>query len=117
VHQRKIFAARLPRIRFGKEDHALGERVKCPKCGGAMEYGTTSGDFRILKSGDLVGDRASAFYCLKCGYVELYKEASTKEPQRWRPRQEELEQAPQGEKPQKPQEEEPSQRPDKRLIR
>lgn len=95
-----------------------GEEVgKCPKCGGEMKSGTTSGDFRVLKRGDLVGDRANALYCSDCGFVELYKEPSTKEPKRWRMRPPELEQVPRSEELQKPREEEPQRRPAKKLVR
>lgn len=92
---------------------------KCPKCGGEMKTGTTSGDFRILKQGDLVGDRAYAYYCSYCGFVELYKEASSKEPRRWRAQPQEVEQAPQRKEPQKPkpQDEEAEQRAVKKLVR
>jgi len=93
-----------------------GEVNKCPKCGGEMKSGMTSGYFRILKQGDLTGDRANALYCSNCGFVELYKEPSTKEPRRWRTPPP-LEQAPPSEEPQKPQEEEPKRRTDKRLVR
>jgi predicted nucleic-acid-binding Zn-ribbon protein len=89
---------------------------KCPKCGGEMKTGRPSQDFRILKEGDLVGDRAEAFYCQDCGFVELYKEPSTKEPRRWpKPpsEQEQPQQPVSTEKPQRPREKEA----DKRLIR
>jgi predicted nucleic-acid-binding Zn-ribbon protein len=93
---------------------------KCPKCGGEMKPGMTSGDFRILKPGDLVGDRAEASYCQDCGFVELYKEPSTREPGR-RPgplsEQEQPQQPLSTEEPQKPQEKESKREIDKRLIR
>ena len=91
--------------------------MKCPKCGGEMKSGGVHGEFRILKEGDLMGDRARVFYCGDCGFVELYKEPSTKESRRWRARAPELEQASASEEPQKPQEEEPKRRTDKRLVR
>ena len=89
---------------------------KCPKCGGEMKLGKPSGDFRILKSGDLVGDNIEAFYCEECGFIELYKEPSTKEPRRWPGPLTEEEQAPEpatAEEPRKPRDREI----DKRLIR
>jgi len=82
-----------------------------------MKLGTPSRDFRILKQGDLVGDRANAFYCMDCGFVELYKEPSTKEPRRLRAPPQESEQPALGGELQKPQEEEPKPRTDKRLVR
>lgn len=91
--------------------------MKCAKCGGEMKSGSVHGDFRILKDGDLMGDRAHVFYCRDCGFVELYKEPSTKESWRWRARAPELEQPPTSEEPQKPQEEGPKRRTDKRLVR
>ena len=47
-----------------------------------MASGSVSGDIRILKTGDLYGDRICAYYCENCGFIELYKEPSSKEP--WR---------------------------------
>jgi len=93
---------------------------KCPKCGGEMKSGRPSQDFRILKEGDLVGDRAEAFYCQECGFVELYKEPSMKEPRRWpKPlsEQEQPQQPASTKEPQKPQEKETKREIDKRLIR
>ncbi len=95
----------------------MSEVKKCPKCCGEMKSGRVRGDFRILKRGDSFGDQAYAFYCRNCGFVELYKEQSTKEPWRWRARAPQLEQAPTSEEPQKPKEEEPKRRTDKRLVR
>jgi len=83
-----------------------------------MRSGTTSGDFRVLKQGDLVGDRANALYCSDCGFVELYKEPSTKEPRRMqvRPAEPELQQTPK-EELQQPEGEELRRKPQKRLVR
>jgi hypothetical protein len=81
-----------------------------------MKSGTTSGDFRILKQGDMVGDRANALYCSDCGFVEIYKDPSTREPRRWRAPPA-SEQAPKSEEPQKPKEEEPERRTVKKLVR
>lgn len=84
-----------------------------------MESGSVHGDFRILKQGDLYGDRALVSYCRDCGFVELYKEASSKESWRWRAPAPapELEQSPTSEELKKPGEEEPKRRADKRLVR
>ena len=89
---------------------------KCPKCGGEMKSGRPSQDFRILKEGDLMGDGVEAFYCQDCGFIELYKEASTKEPKRW------SEQVSEEERPQQPASAEEPRKPreremDKRLVR
>jgi YgiT-type zinc finger domain-containing protein len=89
---------------------------KCPKCGGEMKSGKPSQDFRILKEGDLMGDGVEALYCQDCGFIELYKEPSTKEPKRWPkplPEQEQPKQTTSVEEPRKPREREM----DKRLIR
>jgi len=98
-----------------------GEAYRCPKCKGEMASGIVSGNLRIVKQGDLVGDRMNAFYCMDCGFIELYKEASTKEPRRWRTVQTEPAQEPTSEKRQRPeepqQEEEPKPRTEKRLVR
>lgn len=85
-----------------------------------MTSGTISGNLRIVKQGDLMGDRMYVYYCMDCGFIELYKEASTKEPRRWRT-QTTPAQEPTGEKPQEPkepeQEKEPKTRTEKRLVR
>ncbi len=97
---------------------AVIETRKCPKCGGQMGLGRVTGDFRIIKEGDLVGDRTSVIYCKRCGYVEFYKEASTKEPWRFSTRvpQPQPQAEPQQE-PRQPEEEEPNRKPAKRLVR
>lgn len=97
-----------------------GEANRCPKCKGEMTSGIISGNLRIVKQGDLLGDKMNVFYCMNCGFIELYKEASTKEPKRWRTPQTAPAQELTGEKPQKPkepQEEEPKPRTEKRLVR
>jgi predicted RNA-binding Zn-ribbon protein involved in translation (DUF1610 family) len=96
------------------------QKGKCPKCGGEMKLGRPSHDFHILKEGDLVGDSVGALYCQDCGYVELYKDPSTREPQRWSRQLSEQEQPQQpasAEEPQKPKEKETKREIDKRLIR
>jgi len=98
-----------------KNQSSESQFEKCPKCGGEMNYGSISpsGGFRILKHGDLQGDKVYAFYCRDCGFIELYKERSTKEPWRWPKKQ----QAPSTKKPQKPEKEQPYPETRKRLVR
>ena len=62
------------------------EHEKCPKCGGTMREGSlgSSGGVRVLKSGDIHGDAVTVYYCENCGFIELYKEPSTKEPWRFK---------------------------------
>jgi len=84
--------------------------MKCPKCGGQMKAGSIPGDFRIRKYGDMYGDRANVFYCVNCGFIELYKEPSVKESWRMRVRPAEPE-------AQQPEKEELGRKPDKRLVR
>jgi predicted nucleic-acid-binding Zn-ribbon protein len=92
----------------------MDETKKCPKCGGEMMHGDVTRDVRILKQGDFVGDKVYAFYYRDCGFVELYKEPSTKEPWRMQKQKE----ARQEEKPQPLEEKTPSREtPRKRLIR
>ena len=93
---------------------------KCLKCGGEMKPGSTSGDFRILKSGDLVGDSTEAFYCQDCGFIELYKAPSTREPRRWvRPvsEQGQSQRPASAEEPQEPEQKETKREIGRRLIR
>jgi predicted RNA-binding Zn-ribbon protein involved in translation (DUF1610 family) len=92
------------------------QTTKCPKCGGEMKPGRLTTNFRILKTNDWYGDPAMAFYCENCGFIELYKEPSTRKPQR------ETETLSEQEQPQQPASEEEPQKPrdrehDKRLIR
>jgi predicted nucleic-acid-binding Zn-ribbon protein len=91
------------------------EAMKCPKCGGEMKYGEIAsyGGIRIRKQGDLSGDRINAFYCQNCGFIEFYKEPSTKEPWRWQ-----KEQVPSTENPQQQEKEQSStETSKKRLVR
>lgn len=69
-----------------------------------MLSGSVPASFRILKQGDLSGDNMSVFYCRECGFVELYKQPSTKEPWRWPEQHETLPK----ELPQQPKEKLPS---------
>ena len=94
-----------------------GEVMKCPKCRGEMRSGSVAGNFRILKEGDLYGDMARVFYCRDCGFIELYKERSTKEALRSRAHPAESEQASTSEEPQQPEKEETERKPVKRLVR
>jgi YgiT-type zinc finger domain-containing protein len=66
----------------------MNKAEKCPKCSGGMMSGEVTRDVRIRKQGDLVGDNMYAFFCRRCGFIELYKEPSTKEPWRWPEQQE-----------------------------
>jgi hypothetical protein len=63
-----------------------------------------------------MGDGVEAFYCQDCGFIELYKEPSTKEPKRW------SKQVSEEEQPQQPASAEEQRKPreremDKRLVR
>jgi hypothetical protein len=68
---------------FAEQETTASRAGGCPKCGGEMIEGTASNEVRILKPGDLAGDLVNAFYCKECGFVELYKKPSSKEPSRW----------------------------------
>jgi len=93
----------------------MSEAGGCPKCRGQMQRGYVYGDFRIKKHGDVVGDRMDVLYCRECGFIEFYKEASTKEP--WRRKREEKRVTTKTEKPEETPQEETKQRGRKRLIR
>lgn len=96
----------------------MAQAGNCPKCGSQMNPGRMAGDLRIIKEGDLVGDRMTVFYCRRCGYVEFYKEASTKEPWRFSaPIQEPQPQESQSKIESKQPAEEPSRKTEKRLVR
>ena len=90
------------------------EAMKCVKCGGEMKFARVRDEVRILKQGDLHGDGVHALYCRDCGFIEFYKEPSTKEPWRWPKAQE----APSMEQqPQQEMEQHPSETSKKRLVR
>ncbi len=99
------------------ENHSTEDEFRrCHKCGGEMKTGGVHGDFRILKEGDMYGDRMYVFYCRDCGFVEFYKEPSTKESWRW-PKKQEMpltEELQQPEKEKRPPKETPKRR---RLVR
>ncbi len=52
----------------------MSEPKKCPKCATEMKLGRIGayGGPTLLKKGDRIGDYIVAFYCEKCGYIELY---------------------------------------------
>jgi predicted nucleic-acid-binding Zn-ribbon protein len=59
-----------------------GEARKCPKCGNVMKRGdylSGYGAVRLIKPGDLRGDKIIPFHCENCGYIELYNEKRAKE--------------------------------------
>jgi len=95
------------------ENHSIERQFeKCPKCGGEMKSGDVHAELRIRKQGDMYGDKIYALYCRDCGFIELYKEPSAKEPWRWPE-----EQAPLTAEPQHPEKEQPSPETKKRLVR
>lgn len=53
----------------------------CPKCGSTMEaadYLSGYGAARLVKFGDVRGDKVVPFYCKSYGYIELYNEKNVK---------------------------------------
>ncbi|UCE96347.1 MAG: hypothetical protein JSV51_01690 [Candidatus Bathyarchaeota archaeon] len=62
----------------------MSEVKTCLKCKGEMKTGdmVSYGGVRLIKPGDIRGDAVRAYYCIQCGYIELYKDPSSKEP--WR---------------------------------
>jgi len=38
----------------------------------------TVGAVRLVKFGDMAGDKVIPFYCRNCGYIELYNEKNLK---------------------------------------
>jgi predicted nucleic-acid-binding Zn-ribbon protein len=50
---------------------------KCPKCGSEMVNDKDLGSYGelTLKNKDqFLGDNVLTYYCVKCGYIELYRE-------------------------------------------
>lgn len=59
----------------------MNESKKCPKCGNIMKKGDSLSDYagsRLIKPGDIRGDKVIPFYCGNCGYIELYNEKNLK---------------------------------------
>jgi predicted nucleic-acid-binding Zn-ribbon protein len=59
----------------------VSEVKKCPKCGGDMQkadYLSGYGAARLVKFGDIRGDKVIPLYCTKCGYIELYRKMKEK---------------------------------------
>ena len=51
-----------------------------PKCSSEMvpDYLSGYGAVRLVKFGDIRGDKVIPFYCKNCGYIELYNEKNLK---------------------------------------
>ncbi len=59
----------------------MSEVNKCPKCGGTMAKGRGLGSWggvTFAKKDDWFGDKIMAYYCINCGYIELFKEMKEK---------------------------------------
>jgi len=59
----------------------MPETKMCPKCGNAMtdeDNLAGYGPVRLVKYGDVRGDKVIPFYCKNCGYIELYNEKNLK---------------------------------------
>ena len=59
----------------------MSQTKKCPKCGSEMvpeNYLSGYGTVRLVKFGDVRGDKVIPFYCKNCGYIELYNEKNLK---------------------------------------
>jgi predicted nucleic-acid-binding Zn-ribbon protein len=53
------------------------ENKTCPKCGGEMACDRHLGSYTeiMLKKGEqFLGDWIKVFYCVNCGFIELYRE-------------------------------------------
>jgi predicted nucleic-acid-binding Zn-ribbon protein len=59
----------------------MSEVKICPKCGSVMirgNYLSGYGAARLVKMGDLRGDKVIPFYCENWGYIELFKKMEEK---------------------------------------
>lgn len=57
------------------------EEKKCPKCGANMCGDRHLGSYvelMLKREEEYIGDRISTFYCISCGYIELYREGDTR---------------------------------------
>ncbi len=62
----------------------MSEVKKCPRCGNIMKAASSLSGYggvsvRLIKPGDLHGDKVIPFHCEECGYIELYNEKKLKE--------------------------------------
>jgi predicted nucleic-acid-binding Zn-ribbon protein len=49
---------------------------KCPKCSSEMLQDRSIGTYTeitLKKEGEFLGERIRVFYCLSCGFIELYR--------------------------------------------
>lgn len=53
------------------------EEKTCPKCGSRMLsdklFGSGAVEMGLFNEGEFRGDDIKAFYCRKCGFIELYR--------------------------------------------
>jgi predicted nucleic-acid-binding Zn-ribbon protein len=54
------------------------ETRACPKCGSTMRSDkhlqSLGSETELVSMNGFLGDRVKVFYCVKCGYIELYRE-------------------------------------------
>jgi predicted nucleic-acid-binding Zn-ribbon protein len=57
--------------------HIMSEDKMCPKCGSRMlsdkKFGSGAVETSLFNEGEFRGDDIKAYYCRKCGFVELYR--------------------------------------------
>ena len=55
----------------------MSEDKTCPKCGSRMLsdrlFGSGAVETSLFTEGEFRGDDIKAFYCRKCGFIELYR--------------------------------------------
>jgi predicted nucleic-acid-binding Zn-ribbon protein len=59
----------------------VSEIKKCPKCSGEMAGDKRLGSYTeitLKKEDQFIGDTILTFYCVNCGYMELYREEKKK---------------------------------------
>jgi predicted nucleic-acid-binding Zn-ribbon protein len=53
------------------------ETRTCPKCGSTMKgdrhLQSLGSETELVTKDGFLGDQVKAFYCVKCGYIELYR--------------------------------------------
>lgn len=54
------------------------EDKTCPKCGSNMQgdkhLQSLGSETELVERNGFLGDKVKVFYCLQCGYIELYRE-------------------------------------------
>jgi predicted nucleic-acid-binding Zn-ribbon protein len=64
-----------------RERYRQGQKMEgktCPKCGSNMQgdkhLQSLGSETELVGKNGFLGDKVEVFYCVRCGYIELYRE-------------------------------------------